>query len=335
MINSLLKLAIACAFLLNTITLAHAQTAAARILVYGTHQGGNIVYHYKVINNGDATLHDFVIGSSYNSTKGDEYPQLKRRPLGWEYGEQSETGTEILISPSSTSQPTGWIPLFFSQEGASGSYYLQWETTPTDNSYGIPAGQTLGGFTVTVPLVDARLFPRRYYNATQTGTQQDDIYLTGNFKVKTWDSQKNDIQNFWGKLEIEDITPPSLSITLNPSILRKSEKYATITATITATDDHDPQPEINLVSITCNETIEADDIKVGKLFTDIRQFQLKADHEGKSYAGRIYTVTYIAIDGSGNQTMATATVTVPHDKRKQEERRHQDEKKDENKEKRR
>ncbi|MBU0620993.1 MAG: DUF5011 domain-containing protein [Gammaproteobacteria bacterium] len=332
MIHHSIKFLICTAILFCASSLAHAEiAAAARILVFGTHQGGNIVYHYKVINTGNVAIHDFVIGSEYDQQLGDEYPQLLRRPLGWEYGQEGETGTEIILAPASTSQPTNWTSELIGQEGAAGSYYLQWETTPADNSYGIPAGQTLSGFSATVPLVDVRLFPRKYYNATQTGTEQDDIYLTGNFKVKTWDSQNNDIQNYWGKLEIEDTTPPSLSLTLSPNELRKNKKHVPITATIAVKDDHDPQPEINLVSITCNETIEEGDIKVGKLFTDIRQFELKADHDGKSHAGRIYTVTYIAIDGSGNQTMATATVSVPHDRRKHEERRDKDEKKDKDK----
>lgn len=180
-----------------------------------------------------------------------------------------------------------------------------------------------------MPLYDPNEAPRDYWNAAQVvDGEQDDVYLTGNFKVSYWDSSNNKLKYVWGTVEIADTTPPALSIALTPNVLRKNKKYIPITTTITVTDDLDPQPDIKLVSITANEPIEADDIKVGQLFTDIRQFELKADHDGKSHAGRIYTVTYLATDGSGNQTEATATVTVPHDRRKHEEHRNKDEKKD-------
>jgi hypothetical protein len=70
------------------------------------------------------------------------------------------------------------------------------------------------------------------------------------------------------------------------------------------------------VSITANEPLDKDDIQVGKLFTDIRQFKLKAKRAGNNLAGRIYTVTYAAKDASGNGIMKSATVTVPHDQSK-------------------
>ena len=47
---------------------------------------------------------------------------------------------------------------------------------------------------------------------------------------------------------------------------------------------------------------------------------LRAEREGKNKAGRIYTITYSATDGSGNKTTASATVTVPHDEREHEGR---------------
>jgi hypothetical protein len=319
MTRPLLKILAAIALLLSANTVAYAQ-ATAHITVYGTHHGGNIVYHYKVINNGDVALHNFIIGSNFDNKLGYEIPQLERLPLGWSYGREGETGTAIILAPSGTGQPTNWGSKVYGQEEID-YYYLEWKTTAEDHSYGIPPGQSLSGFNVTIPLVDNGLTPPDYYNAAQTGSQQDDIYLTGNFKVQTWDAQKNDIQNYWGKLEIEDTTAPALTVTLTPNLLHQNGRHIPITATITVKDNYDPQPEINLVSITCNEPMDKDDIKTGKLFTDIRQFQLRADHDGKSHAGRIYTVTYIAIDGSGNQTEASATVTVPHDRKEHEEHR--------------
>jgi hypothetical protein len=89
-----------------------------------------------------------------------------------------------------------------------------------------------------------------------------------------------------------------------------------VTATITVTDDYDPEPEIQLVSITANEDLDISDAKDVQPGTDDRQFQLKAKRAGTNMAGRIYTVTYSATDGSGNKVTASATVTVPHDQGK-------------------
>lgn len=303
-----------------------AQTPAVRMQVYGIHQGNDIIYNYTLINNSAETLQHFVIGSTYNTKKGDEYPQLQRLPSGWSYGETGETGTEIILATGSTRQPPNWSANLYGQEGT-GYYYLEWETAPDGQGSAIAPGQSLAGFSVTVPLYDPHRSPRDYYNAAQVVGEQDDIYLTGSFKVSYWDFNKNALQNIWGPLEIADKTPPTLTVELSPAKLwPPNEKMAPITATITVKDDYDPQPEINLVSITANEPLDKDDIKAGKLFTDIRQFQLKAEREGKNKAGRIYTVTYIAIDGSGNQTMASATVTVPHDRDDKEQQKSPDSK---------
>jgi hypothetical protein len=311
---------------------AEIQPNTVHLKVYGIHQANEIVYHYKLINDSNETLHQFVLGSTCDPINGEEYPQLERLPIGWSYGQEGETGTEILLSPDSTTQPPYWTSDVYGQQ-ESGWHYLKWETVQDGQAYAVSPGQSLAGFSVRVPLYDPNEAPRDYWNAAQVvDGEQDDIYLTGNFKVSYWDSTKNELNNVWGKLEIEDTTPPQLSVTLSPDRLHPNKKYVPITATITVSDDRDPQPAVKLLSITANEPIDADDIKVGGLFTDIRQFQLKADHDGKSHAGRIYTVTYFATDGSGNQTEATATVTVPHDSRKHDEHRDKDKKKDKDKE---
>lgn len=324
------------ALILGITGTALAQTLPIRVTVYGTHEGSNIVYHYKVINNGDVPLHEFVIGSAVNDKNPDGYPQLDRRPLGWGYGQEGETGTEILLAPTSTTQPPNWAASMCGKQEFS-YHCLEWSVTAEGQAYVIPAGQSLAGFSISVALVDNKQFPHKYYKATyvnheyykagQVANRDEDMYLRSGFKTSYWNAQKNDIQNIWGLLEIEDTIAPTLSVTLTPNILRQNEKFVPVAATITVKDDYDPQPEINLVSITCNEPMDKDDIKVGKLFTDIRQFQLKADHDGKSHAGRVYTVTYIAIDGSGNQTMASATVTVPHERKEHDDRRDEKDKK--------
>lgn len=90
-------------------------------------------------------------------------------------------------------------------------------------------------------------------------------------------------------------------------------KLVPVTAAITVTDNYDPQPEIKLESIACNEPLAPGDVVGAPLGADVRQFQLKATRAGNNPAGRIYTITYSATDGSGNRSLASATVAVPHD----------------------
>lgn len=308
---------------LNAGSHAEILPSAVRLQVYGTHQGDNIIYSYKLINNSNETLQHFVLGSTYSVEDKGEYPQLERLPTGWDYGRESETGTAIILSPTSTSQPPYWTSNVYGQQ-ESGNYYLEWGTAPDGKAYAILPGQSLAGFSVTVPLMDNELTPHRY-----SATGPNDRYLRGNFKVSYWDSSKNDLKNVWGSVEIADTTAPTLSVTLSPDTLHQNGKHVPISATMMVKDDYDPQPDIKLLSITANEPMDKDDIKA-KLFTDDRHFLLKAEHDGKSHAGRIYTVTYVASDGSGNRTIVSSTVTVPHDNRAHEDRHDEKGKKDKN-----
>ncbi len=302
----------------------HAQTAppatGIRVLVYGVHYGGNIVYNYKVINNGDTMFNNFTIGSEFYAPDGSEYPQLTRLPLGWSYGETGETGTAIILAPGSTSQPLTWTASVYGQQETD-NYYLEWLASPGSGNVpnAILPGQTLAGFSVTVPLVDNKLsLPMVTGKPLFTGP--DEMYIKGEFKVGLVSGK-----DVWGTLERLDTTPPNLTVRLAPSTLwPPNDKLVPITATITVNDDYDPQPEIQLESITANEVLDKDDVKGAQPGTDNRQFMLKAEREGKNKAGRIYTVTYSATDGSGNKATASATVTVPHDDRKKEG--HRDEK---------
>lgn len=292
-----------------------APATGIRVLVYGIHYGGNIIYNYKVINNGDTPFSNFMIGSHFDSVEEEEYPQLTRLPLGWSYGRTGETGTAITLAPASTSQPPYWTPQVFGQQEHD-NYYLEW-STPRDegvNDHDIYPGQTLAGFSVTVPLVDKELdLPMVTGQPVFTGP--DEMYIKGGVKVG-YGSEKRFLQ-VWGTLERLDTTPPSLTVSISPDTLwPPNDKLVPVTATITVNDDYDPQPEIQLVSIMANEALDISDAKDALPGTDDRQFQLKAKRAGTNLSGRIYTITYSATDGTGNKANASATVTVPHDQGK-------------------
>jgi hypothetical protein len=92
-----------------------------------------------------------------------------------------------------------------------------------------------------------------------------------------------------------------------------------VTSTLSVADTCGSTPTLVLTSVTSNEPDdgEADGMTVGdiqgvQVGTDDRGFALRAERRGDG-AGRIYTVTYTAIDGSGNPTQLTSQVLVPHD----------------------
>lgn len=113
-----------------------------------------------------------------------------------------------------------------------------------------------------------------------------------------------------------DNTPPSLSVTVTPSILfAPNHQMVEITPTITVSDDRDPDPRVDLVSIASNEgdDVRGDGNTSQDILIDAGKIFLRAERSGLA-EGRVYTITWRARDDSGNTSTATATVTVPHDR---------------------
>jgi hypothetical protein len=121
---------------------------------------------------------------------------------------------------------------------------------------------------------------------------------------------------------IQDTVAPTLSVSLTPSLLwPANHKLIDIHVNATATDVCDSTPAIHLVSITSNEPDEGlgdgdmpGDVAGAAFGTDDRDFQLRAERSGLG-TGRVYTITYEAVDDSGNTTVQQLTVTVPRDQR--------------------
>ncbi len=117
---------------------------------------------------------------------------------------------------------------------------------------------------------------------------------------------------------VGDSSPPALTVSLSPAGLWPPDhKLAPVQVTIQVSDDSDPNPRVELVSITSSEPDNGlgdgdtpDDIQDAVFGTDDRQFQLRAERSGNGN-GRVYTVTYKATDASGNETTVSGEVRVP------------------------
>ncbi len=111
--------------------------------------------------------------------------------------------------------------------------------------------------------------------------------------------------------------PPEVEVTVTPDTLwPPNHKYVDVTATVIVSDNFDPNPTVTLLSVVSDEPdagLDDEDVPIDIVIVDDYTFQLRAERwdEGD---GRVYTITYMVTDACGNSTVATATVTVPHDK---------------------
>jgi hypothetical protein len=120
-------------------------------------------------------------------------------------------------------------------------------------------------------------------------------------------------------VRVGDTTSPHLSVEVRPAVLGPpNHKMIPITATVAVTDRCDPAVTIELLSITSSEPDDALgdgdtplDVQGGHAGTADTTFALRAERSGGG-SGRVYTITYRARDAAGNQSTATAQVTVPH-----------------------
>lgn len=124
---------------------------------------------------------------------------------------------------------------------------------------------------------------------------------------------------------IVDTTPPVLGLTVSPdSLWPPNHKMVSIIVTKTVSDNRDPDPFVELLSITMNESEETNtyepsyDQTVGDghtlndIFVDTEgNIFLRAERSGTG-DGRVYSIIYQATDFSGNSATATANVIVPH-----------------------
>ena len=110
-----------------------------------------------------------------------------------------------------------------------------------------------------------------------------------------------------------DNTPPQLAVVAEPSAMwPPTNKLVPVKVSLSVRDAIDAAPIVRLVSISVNEPAPPDDIADAALRTDDREFRLRASRLGTEI-GRIYTITYEAIDRAGNRATATTTVEVRHD----------------------
>jgi hypothetical protein len=121
-----------------------------------------------------------------------------------------------------------------------------------------------------------------------------------------------------------DATPPELTLTVDPDVLwPPNHQYETVNTTVDVSDNADPNPVWDLVSVTSNEPDNG--LGDGNTINDIvvvsdTEFMLRAERSGRNNGrhgnqnGRVYSITYSATDACGNTAEASIFVYVPHDR---------------------
>jgi hypothetical protein len=120
---------------------------------------------------------------------------------------------------------------------------------------------------------------------------------------------------------VVDTTSPTISVSLSRDTLwPPNHKLVPVTASVTVADACGA-PVFELLSITSSEPDDgigdghtSHDIQGAVFGTADTTFLLRAERSGGSPDGRMYTIVYRVTDGSGNASLATAVVRVPHSK---------------------
>ncbi|HSM97397.1 MAG TPA: hypothetical protein VLS47_00145 [Gallionella sp.] len=266
-------------FLPGGTAMADDTQAAASVGVYAQHSGDKIVYHYRVSNNSQQNINAVTIGhdNQNDGNPNNDVNELVELPSGW--------NPKLGIPSTSANSPTGWrVSVLAPEEGE--AHAISWEPL-NERSPKLLAGQSVSKMSVSLD-------------------KADNNYLSGHAMVVYSDGNPASLTV---PLERLDTSPPSLTVILSPdTLVSQNSKLAAINVSFAIKDDYDRMPAIKLESITSGEPLGADDIRDASFGLDDRYFKVLA--ESKSLAGRIYTVTYSATDASGNQTIASATVTV-------------------------
>jgi len=143
------------------------------------------------------------------------------------------------------------------------------------------------------------------YDTTFKPLAQDALYEPNGYRSSDHDS-----------VVVGLCTPPTLSVNLSPDTLwPANHKYVTVEATFDSSSDTASVSLVSVISSELDDGLGDGDTSNDIVIVDNDTLKLRAERSGAG-TGRVYTITYQATNVCGNSTLATATVTVPHDKGK-------------------
>lgn len=189
--------------------------------------------------------------------------------------------TAFSMNTKMVDSPAGWLGQIERVEETTQKVVGWTPANETDGSFGIAAGQS-----VTFSLRTHRAFPDLLNTRMLIPFKGFKYYETPVVQLKPLDT-----------------VAPTLSTVLKTAPAKDRPGYLKVTATQNGSDTHDAHPEILLDRIDSNQQLDAKDVDA-KIGTEANVFFVK------QAPGRTYTVTYKALDASGNSALTTNTVTA-------------------------
>jgi len=282
-------------------------TPEARVGAYAKHVGNKIAYHYQVTNKSKLDITAISIGydTKNDADPGNDVWELTEQPSGW--------NVKFGIPSTSSNAPTGWRVNMTTPGEESKTHAILWETV-NDKSPVIRSGQFVAKMSITVDKADINYLKGHALVSFSDGSSASVAVEPPSSAAKGAPpaaTTKSPPMNISFPILPLDSSPPTLAVAVSPSTIWSPEsRHLPVNVTFAIKeDDFDNLPEIKLESITANAPLEADDIRDASYGLDDRYLRLRAKSNGS--ADRVYTLVYSATDASGNQSTASATVTVP------------------------
>jgi hypothetical protein len=155
-----------------------------------------------------------------------------------------------------------------------------------------------GSVTVTCAPASGSTFPIGTTAVHCSASDSRSNSASGSFVVEVTDDAPADNE-----------APDILSISASPNVLSPPNgALREVTLTVEVHDAIDPHPTVSIFDVTSDESITGADWSVTGPLT----VKLRATRDGNG-DGRVYTIFVEAIDAAGNRSVASVTVTVPHD----------------------
>jgi hypothetical protein len=157
------------------------------------------------------------------------------------------------------------------------------------------------------------------YIGPVSGTTTDPLsYTTQGEHIVTWryDDGHGNVSSQTQKVIVKDVTAPTfVTLAASPNVLwSPNHKMVAVSLSAVVSDACDAVPVTHIIAVASNEPINgngdgntAPDWEVTGRLT----LNLRAERAGGGN-GRIYTITVESRDASGNASVQTVNVTVPH-----------------------
>lgn len=264
---------------------------SVQVVASGQHHGGKVVYRYHVVNGSAAPLKRIVLGQRI-ADNGDGALELGEMPLGG-------TTSSFWLPAESVGRPAGWGAKFVFAEGSerfalefidAKFYRERFPRSPVDLENAPQAG-----------LAGQPISPGQMTNSMFVVVDRvDTAYVSGHVTVEVGDSVTT------GVIVKGDTSAPQLSVSAERINANEGRgQWAIFRLNASVSDNEDPSPLLSVDPIVANGAIGPGDVLMEKNSNSAWNLRLR------NMPGRKYTMTFRAMDASGNRSVKSFEYEVP------------------------